>query len=180
MIPCDGVSKVFPEGEPSISNYQMMDTAGEPRLFRRAECCIPQFLRCRIMEQLYLAVSWALVGLIWVIQLVKYPAFHFVTEERFLKYHGHHERSITAIVLPLMVTELALSFWICLQNDWTLEAVCALLAVLTIWLSTFLIQIPLHRKLEKGKDEKAIEKLVRTNWIRTILWTGKGIFLLLI
>jgi hypothetical protein len=131
------------------------------------------------MEQLYFAVSWALIGLIWVIQLVKYPAFHFVEEKRFFEYHQHHEKSITVIVLPLMLTELALSFWIVINNDWGIKTLFALLIVLAIWLSTFLVQIPLHRKLEKGKDENVINKLVKTNWARTILWTVKGILLLM-
>lgn len=130
------------------------------------------------MEQLYFAISWALVGLIWVIQLVKYPAFHFVEKERFFAYHQHHEKSITIIVLPLMLTELSLSFWIGINHQWEIKTLLSLLLVLGIWLSTFLVQIPLHRKLEKGKDENAINKLVKTNWVRTILWTVKGALLL--
>ena len=132
------------------------------------------------MELLYFAVSWALVGLIWVIQLVKYPAFHFVDASRFAEYHLHHEKSITAIVLPLMVLELVLSFLLGINSNWEIYHLISLIIVLAIWLSTFLIQIPIHRILENGKDDQAIDQLVRTNWIRTFLWTLKGILFFLV
>ena len=59
-----------------------------------------------------LAVSWALVGLIWTIQLVHYPSFSFVAEDHFLEFHRHHTRSITWVVMPLMLVELALAFYL--------------------------------------------------------------------
>jgi len=36
---------------------------------------------------------------------------------------------------------------------------------------TLLIQVPLHHLLEQRPDAKAMELLVSTNWIRTILWS---------
>jgi hypothetical protein len=45
----------------------------------------------------------------------------------------------------------------------------ALLAV--VWLSTFLLQVPCHRRLERGFDAAAASRLVATNWIRTIAWS---------
>ena len=130
------------------------------------------------MEQLYLAVSWALVGLIWVIQLVKYPAFHFVDASRFIEYHLHHTRSIVVIVGPLMLAELALTGWLLWQSGWSVGYVLSAVAVAAIWLSTMALQIPQHRILEKEKNEKAIDRLIKTNWIRTILWTLKGLWLM--
>ncbi|MEO1258993.1 MAG: hypothetical protein AAFZ15_09345 [Bacteroidota bacterium] len=130
------------------------------------------------MEQLYFAVSWALVGLIWVIQLVKYPAFHFVDVSRFVEYHQHHTRSITIIVAPLMMAELALTGWLLWQSGWSAKYLISAAVVGAIWLSTMTLQIPQHQVLDKKKNEKAIDKLIKTNWIRTILWTLKGIWLL--
>ena len=130
------------------------------------------------MEQIYFAVSWALVGLIWVIQLVKYPAFHFIDPSRFIEYHNHHTRSITIIVMPLMMVELALSGWLLWKIGWSVDYWIPAVAVAAIWVSTFTLQIPQHQILENGKDKKAINKLVRTNWIRTVLWTLKGLWLM--
>ncbi len=46
--------------------------------------------------------------------------------------------------------------------------------VLLIWISTFLLSVPNHAKLAKGKDDTHINRLINTNWIRTVLWTVKA------
>jgi len=126
---------------------------------------------------LNLIISWLLVGLIWVIQLVHYPTFDFISTDNFLAFHQHHTRSITFIVMPLMLGELGLAFYLAQQQKWTLIWLIPLSLVLLIWLSTFLIQVPLHNQLGIGKDSTVIKRLVQTNWIRTILWTLKAIWI---
>ena len=50
------------------------------------------------------------------------------------------------------------------------------LAVLvTIWISTATLQVPAHRRLGLGFEASAARRLVVTNWLRTILWTARGI-----
>lgn len=123
-----------------------------------------------------LLTSWALFGLIWVIQLVHYPAFEFVDSQNFLAFHQHHTSAITFIVMPLMLIELGLSIYLGQHYQWNTVYLIPLLLVLIIWLSTFFIQVPLHNTLGNGKDSDLIQKLVNTNWIRTILWTIKAIW----
>ena len=41
-----------------------------------------------------------------------------------------------------------------------------------IWISTFLLQVPCHHELSKG-NIIVIDKLIKTNWIRTIAWSIK-------
>jgi len=48
----------------------------------------------------------------------------------------------------------------------------ALLAV--IWLSTFLLQVPCHRGLAAGFQVTVHRRLVRSNWIRTLAWSGRA------
>ncbi len=124
-----------------------------------------------------LAVSWALFGLIWVVQLVHYPSFRFIDKNQFLDFHKRHTRSITIIVMPLMLLELGLSFWSCYLYQFEFAHLVPFLMVLGIWSSTFLIQIPIHQKLSKVKDELLINRLIKTNWIRTILWSIKSIWI---
>ncbi|MFT6364052.1 MAG: hypothetical protein ACJAZ8_002475, partial [Planctomycetota bacterium] len=38
---------------------------------------------------LHLALTWALVGLIWTVQLVQYPSFALVGEAEFAAYHKY-------------------------------------------------------------------------------------------
>jgi hypothetical protein len=47
--------------------------------------------------------------------------------------------------------------------------------VVAVWGVTFLVSVPLHAKLEHGKDDAVIRRLVATNWIRTGLWTARGV-----
>lgn len=125
-------------------------------------------------------LSWALFGLIWIVQLVHYPSFRYVAMDRFAAFHQHHTRSISFIVLPLMLAELGLGITLVWQSDLDWRYIIALVMVGLIWVSTFLIQVPDHNALGQGKDDRLIERLVKTNWIRTILWTAKALWLSLL
>lgn len=126
---------------------------------------------------LNLAMTWALVSLIWIVQLVHYPSFHFIAEIDFSGFHVHHTQSITWVVMPLMLAELGLGFFLAAQNNWAWSYLFPFLIVILLWLSTFLVQVPLHNALGAGKDTAVIDRLVQTNWWRTILWTMKGLWL---
>ncbi|MFK7933594.1 MAG: hypothetical protein AB8G22_08785 [Saprospiraceae bacterium] len=128
-------------------------------------------------ELILLTVSWALVGLIWTIQLVHYPSFHYIDPAEFSAFHQHHTNSITLIVLPLMFAELGLSAYLAYQYNFSWQYLLPLFIVLAIWASTFLISVPLHNQLATVKNELLIKKLVDTNWIRTVLWTGKAVLI---
>jgi hypothetical protein len=124
-----------------------------------------------------LVASWALVGLIWTIQLVHYPSFSFVAEDQFLEFHRHHTRSITWVVMPLMLVELALAFYLAADYQWGWQWLSLLIIVLLLWALTFFFAVPLHNQLGLGKNEIIIQKLVSANWPRTILWTIKALWL---
>jgi hypothetical protein len=114
---------------------------------------------------------------IWIIQLIHYPAFIYIDHTRWTDFHRLHTRGITPLVAPLMLIELALSIvWV--YQDITPFSLTNLAFVLGLWLSTFIIQVPIHDQLVSIKDEKLIQKLIKTNWIRTILWTAKTLLLL--
>lgn len=128
----------------------------------------------------HLAATWAMIGVIWFVQIVHYPMFNRVGESSFARYERIHQQRTSWIVLPLMVLELITAIWLAVAPPEILERpwVTTNLGLLVlIWLSTFLIQVPLHRRLERGFDEKAHARLVVTNWIRTALWTGRGVLL---
>ena len=93
------------------------------------------------------ASTWAMVGLIWLIQIVHYPLFVKVGEQQFKEYSEDHQRLITYVVLPLMFVELgtAVLLWFS-RPDGVSDAwvIAGLALVLLIWGSTFLIQVPQH------------------------------------
>lgn len=131
-----------------------------------------------LLETLEAIVSFSLLGLIWTIQVVHYPSFHFIDSKKFINFEKFHSKSISLIVMPLMLIEIIVASLLVLYRgnnfDWTFLAI-----VLLIWLSTFVLSVPIHNKLSFGKDSELIRKLVITNWPRTILWTLKVIILLI-
>lgn len=112
----------------------------------------------------------ALFSLILVIQLVHYPCFKYISEEAFSASMRFHQKRISFIVIPLMTSELCISFYQLMQNLKLINLIIILIVIL-IWLSTAFLQVPLHQKLLLRKNEKEIEQLVQTNWIRTLLWS---------
>lgn len=123
---------------------------------------------------LHAAATWALVGLIWVVQIVLYPQFAHVGPDAFAVYHAQHTRRITSVVAPLMLIELlsvALLIGRGAPSPWLLASLAPLAAV---WLSTWLVQVPLHEQLGRSFDGHAHRLLVTSNWCRTLAWTLRG------
>jgi len=115
-----------------------------------------------------------MTGLIWFVQIIHYPLFGRIPQEAFTSYERAHTVRTGWVVAPLMLLELGTALLITLRHlppGETLLHRSALGALLLIWASTFLIQVPLHGILEKRHDPGAIRLLVSTNWIRTLLWT---------
>ena len=48
----------------------------------------------------------AMVGIIWVIQLLHYPSFHFINEMKYVEFQHFHMTRISFIVIPVMFLEL--------------------------------------------------------------------------
>lgn len=121
------------------------------------------------------AITSSLVTLIWLIQLMHYPSFRYVEPAEFKAFHQHHSFSISLVVIPLMLAEVALSLYFLSQG--APASVWAGLCVLVAWGSTFLLQVPEHTKLAEGFAITAINRLIHTNWLRTFAWTAKLILL---
>lgn len=124
------------------------------------------------------ASTLAMTGLIWFVQVVHYPLFLAIDDAGFASYEQRHVTLTGRVVAPLMLIELATSGLLVLypptpETSWLCYLGFAMVAV--NWLSTAFLQVPLHGKLQEGKDEQAIRRLVRTNWIRTIAWSGRGV-----
>lgn len=125
------------------------------------------------------AATWALVGLIWTVQLALYPLFSSAGRGgAFHTYHARHGRNITWVVAPLMALELVSGIVIYYSgsDDAWLRLAAPLL--LFNWFSTFFIQVPLHNRLSKGFDTAVHRRLVLTNWLRTAAWTARGFLIL--
>lgn len=119
-----------------------------------------------------------MVGLIWIVQLVHYPLFAQVGQASYPDYHRSHSSRITWIVAPAMLIEAILTVGCVLSLPSVFSALAAALLAVA-WLSTFLIQVPLHGRLTQGLDLAILRRLVTTNWVRTAAWSGRGVLSLL-
>lgn len=126
---------------------------------------------------IYNLVSMGMFVIIWFIQLTHYPMFENIDEKCFSEAMEFHQRTISYIVMPLMLVELGLTVFFVLEGRFLGFPLAAIVSL--IWLSTFFIQVPLHNKLLKKKDSTKIRLLVKSNWIRTILWSIKLILILI-
>lgn len=121
-----------------------------------------------ILDVFQLALSGALFTLIWLVQLLIYPSFKLASQN-FSECMLHHQNRISWVVIPLMTGELIVTV---MQKNVILIGIVGL-----IWLSTAFIQVPLHKKLLNNSPE-LVERLIQSNWIRTILWTIKLLIVL--
>lgn len=125
----------------------------------------------------HFAATWYMAGLCWLIQRVQYPLMDRVGATGYADYEQAHVARIGPVVAPVMLVELLSGLALLAmaapgaRHPLFLTAL-ALLAL--IWVSTFLLQVPLHDTLSSGFDPSAHAALVRTNWIRTLAWTVRG------
>ncbi len=131
-----------------------------------------------------LACTLAMTGLIWFVQIVHYPIFALVPPAAFTHYEAEHATRTGWVVGPLMCAELASALLMLAETFRPpavpfAGAVAGALLIAILWLSTGLIQVPLHSRLGESFDLDAIRSLVTTNWIRTLAWTARSGLLLL-
>ena len=131
-----------------------------------------------------LAFTLYMTGMIWSMQVFEYPLFALVGRNEFLSYHAAHNRSLPFfVILPsvLALGSAIVLFWIRPAGIplWSVVVVVAL--DLAVIVSTVAWQAPLHGRLDReGFSAEIIGTLVRSNWIRTVLWTINALFLLII
>ena len=123
------------------------------------------------------AATWAMVGLIWFVQVVHYPLFAFVPQQGFTEWQQANLPRTTKVVLPPMAVEFLCTLLLLFEAPERLQPLAwtgaALLAF--VWLSTVFLQVPCHGTIEVRRDEAALRRLCATNWLRTIGWTARGV-----
>ena len=144
-----------------------------------------------VLLLIHAGATWFMVGLIWFVQVVHYALFDRVAPgsspapgitpdggEGYARYQADHMRLTTWVVGPAMLVEVVTGVMLLFMRPagvamWMVWVGLALIGVL--WLSTALLQVPMHRKLEAGFDAAAHARLVGTNWLRTAVWSARGV-----
>ena len=131
------------------------------------------------IPELHSLVDFGMCVVLWLVQLVIYPSFLRVDSNDLLAWHKAYTFRVSFVILPLMFGQLALSILSVLEDPSNLEWV-AFVFVLVCWILTFFVSVPLHRKIEQNDiTRETRQKLITTNWPRTILWSlifGLGLF----
>ena len=125
---------------------------------------------------------WAMVGLIWTVQLVHSPIFDAidrgVDDDRWRHFGDRHRRSISWVVGPFMFAEGFTGLWMMIDppgDVGRLLPVVAAALMAVAYGTTAFVSVPLHAQLTAHYDDDAHRRLVATNWIRTAAWTARGL-----
>ena len=121
---------------------------------------------------IHLIATSVMVGVIWIIQLVHYPSFHFIELKQYTTFQRFHMSRISYVVFPAMLTELFTLILFIISTDKvdSFISISGLLLIL-IWLMTAVFFSGAHQKLTLGYNKTIVDKLVKLNWGRTLLWT---------
>lgn len=131
-----------------------------------------------IATTLELVATSALAGIIWLVQRVHYPALRDTggTPE----FYALNASRTTPVVAPLMLVEAAASAYLLIYHQNITHSVLFFLVV-AIWILTFAVAVPLHRRLaERGYERPRLQRLVDRNRPRTILWSIRALALITI
>lgn len=118
-----------------------------------------------------IAVDFGLVILIWLVQLVIYPSFQYMSTDQLAVWHPKYSNLITLIVGPLMLMQVGLVGWDVL-NRFSWLAVASAVLVALMWASTAFQAVPIHNAIAAGSaSAETLARLVNVNWVRTVGWT---------
>ena len=124
-------------------------------------------------------VDFGMCVVLWLVQLVIYPSFLRVDPSELIAWHKAYTFRVSFVILPLMLGQLVIAILSVWEDPSILEWV-AFTFVLVCWILTFFVSVPLHRKIEQNDTTRETrQKLIATNWPRTILWSvifGLGLF----
>lgn len=126
---------------------------------------------------IHAGATLAMTGVIWFVQLVHYPLFDLASERRFERFATEHQWRTSLVVVPLMLIEATTAIALLAAPPPGLGRGLPWLGavlLIVIWLSTALLQVPLHRRLIGGRDLSAVRRLVASNWLRTAAWSGRA------
>ena len=113
-------------------------------------------------------------GLILTTQIVSYPLFLKVKSKNFANYHSFYVNRILFLVIPVMLIEFFLSILLISINSSYL-IIFNFILIIFIFLTTYLIQVPIHNNIKLKSNNLLFNRLINTNWIRTIFWFLKSI-----
>lgn len=139
------------------------------------------------METIFLLfnlISTLLIaGILWFVQLVHYPLFNEMPAKNMVNYGYYHMQKISGIINLLFIIDFITIVFLLLLVNSDLSATLMLINIsifLFIVILTRITFLPIYQQISKNPNSILITKLINLNWIRTLVWSLKVIFMLII
>jgi len=127
-----------------------------------------------LLFALQFASSWAMVAIIWFVQINQYPLMGLIANLK--EYQAMSIKRTEKVVIPFMLVELITGILLLFKLSYLFYLAFALL--IFIWIQTFISIVPIHMKLKEEPNAELVASLVQKNWTRTVLWSLKGLIVL--
>ena len=117
------------------------------------------------------AADTAMAMLIWLVQLVIYPAFRVVDRDSFHDWHRNYMKTFSRIVIPIMLLQALCHGLLAVLHPSVMQWISSV-AVLGAWAATVTLSVPCHQRLQtSGFQPDVVTRLIKTNWVRSFLWS---------
>jgi hypothetical protein len=118
----------------------------------------------------HLTITSIMCGVIWAMQLVHYPAFLWIPLEKLGAFERFRARRVWWIILPVLASELLSGAFLAFQTQNSIFILNFFLN-LVLWVFTFFVSVPLHKKIDLDPKSIWVQQLIFTNWPRAVLWS---------
>jgi hypothetical protein len=131
-----------------------------------------------VLLAVHLLVVSAYAGFQWTVRVLVYPQFAAVPPAGFAAYERTHQARTARVVGPLFAGQAVTTGWLLVDRPQG----TSLALVLTsaglygaLLLTTALLAVPLHRRLDGGWDATAHRRLLRVDALRVALATAGAV-----
>ena len=115
-----------------------------------------------INSMIRLNIDIAIVMVIWIVQLIIYPAFHNINQYTFLSWHHNYMGKISLLIAPLMITQAIIIIDQCIKRG-NIYTYLSLFFMILVWTTTFFYSVPCHNKLQSiGYNANTVNILINT------------------
>lgn len=119
-----------------------------------------------------------MTGVIWFVQWVHYPLLAIVPVDRAIETAVEHQRRTGQVLALPMAAEGVTTLWLLFSRpdavSLVLPWVGAVLLAMALG-STVFLSVPLHSKMATNPTAEVGQRLVVTNWPRTLAWSARAI-----
>lgn len=124
-------------------------------------------------------ITFAMTGIIWFVHLIHYPVMNALDWQRetFEKIHWQKTMKIAVIMLIL---ELGTGILFVLFHPVKIPSslpISGLLLIVLIWVNTWWMCVPSHCQLKQQYNENSLQKLMKANKWRAILWSLRSVII---